>query len=67
MMMLQYELVDQDNTQLVCWLDQKLSVGTVITLEEMPERKWRVRVAYTTPVDKQTLHKPWRVGGLQRA
>ena len=67
MMMLQYELRDADNTQLVCWLDQKLTVGTVITLEEMPDRKWRVQYAYNTPMDKQALHKPWRVGGLQRA
>ena len=63
--MWQYELLDVDSTQLVCWLDAKIVVGGRLTLEGMPGRIWTVSKRYETTVDKQSLHKPWKVGGIK--
>lgn len=64
MMVWQYELTDKDHSTLVCWLDGKLRLGQSVTLEELPERKWTITHVYSTAMQKQELHKPWRVGGL---
>ncbi len=64
-LMRQYELLDPvSNAHLVVWLDRKLKRGWMLTLEESGDRVWQVLECYTTPADKQTLYKPWRVGGL---
>lgn len=63
-MMYQHELRDATGHRRVCWLDRRLHCGARLTLADTPERWWTVWAVYATPVEKQALHKPWRVGGL---
>ena len=52
-------------SRLICWLewDGRLKLGNVITLEEIPNVKWKIKAAYGN-----FLHTPprttWTVGGL---
>lgn len=60
----QVELVNGAST-MVCWLgwDTPLKPGMVITLEEIPDKKWKVRAVYK-PVLTTHPRSTWKVGGL---
>ncbi len=59
--------IKHENTIDVCWMDapDNLKVGQFITLKgENSDERWEVVKIWDTVVDKNTLYKPWKVGGL---
>ena len=60
----QYALVSGDS-QLVCWLltDDRLKLGTEITLKEIPDVRWKIAHRYNIELSEPPL-KRWNVGGL---
>lgn len=55
-----------DNSVLLCWLDTTgIKKGYEILLKDIPNRWWKVRHIYSTPLDDTDLHKSWKVGGLR--
>jgi len=67
--------VEQNLGDKIChmtiWVEdtEKLKEGVYITLKDLPLRKvekewWKIIEMYDSVLDKQDLHKPWKVGGL---
>ncbi len=58
---------DGGSAEVTCWLldEPRLSHGSILTLRETGDRVWRVLNAYSETIDRASLHRPWRVGGLE--
>lgn len=65
--MRQVILYSEDTIQTV-WVDDhpNLKKGCDITLKDdsTPTRSWKVVQIFSNIIEKNTLYKPWRVGGL---
>ena len=58
----QFELHDVDSgSVLFTWLpvEWKLKVYSVVTLKEIPNRKWVVRKCYETTMPRHSLNRGW--------
>lgn len=62
----QFDLEDTKGARLTCWLrdDPRLKVGTIVTLRETLNRRWRIVNRYSTVVEDADINRHWRVGGL---
>ena len=56
-------------SSITCWVedDPRVKEGAIISLKDLdPGRKWKVVRSYDEClIDKSSLYKPWRVGGLE--
>lgn len=56
------------SSKMICWLDidPRIHKGTKITFKDIPDILWEIEEIWDNViVDHQSLHKPWRVGGLE--
>lgn len=61
-MLKQYQLVEEDsNSVLLVWLeyDNRVKEGSLISLKEVPERKWRVVNIYDTRLERNDIKRGW--------
>ena len=68
MTLMRQVLISNGSTHQTVWVedDSRLSPLCEITLKdsEDKEARWKVLRMYGNIVEKNTLYKPWRVGGL---
>lgn len=68
MILMRQVFLSNGATHQTVWVenDERLKFGCEITLKdsEDKEARWKVLKMYDTIIEKNTLYKPWRVGGL---
>lgn len=61
-MLKQYELLDEESRSvLVVWLEQdpRVKLRKLITLKEVPDRKWRVMKIFDQTVERSDIKRGW--------
>jgi hypothetical protein len=63
----QFSLRSDPDVRLMVWLasDSRLVPGAKLTLKETGQVVWTVVERFSALLEREALHKPWRVGGLQ--